>query len=795
MTTTLLALAGSLVLVILIIVFWKIVQRPFQVITVFLRYLWLLFPSFIFLLISSICFWTLLQGKDLLIASLESKWGTSVMLWAVVFWVITIWYSSRMLVYKRDSLYYCGREFFKNVEPSGFWNKLYYRSSEKIGFHLPRLLGYLGFAIVFIGYLQLPIHEHPISSTTGRWLVLAFFGLYIVLSWVLEQVGKRLEYQQRRKTLLTIYWVSLVVLILLSLKPLVLPPHYVGYRSTINYSAYRSNVTVILILLLLIQHLYLFLVVTRRLVIDTESKADQKKSGEEYAYFLWGLIRIYKSERIFFLVFNAISFLAFIIYFSGVVSIKAAIGIGSLNFAILAFGILVGFFQLVSVLSINSRINLHIIFFLLVIIFGYSREPHYARLIAKSETNKSKVRPDLKTYFNTWLQLHKDKIAAKQEYPVFFVLADGGASRSGYWVASVLGMLRDSTEGKFDDHLFALSGASGGSVGNGAYFALLHNKYNSGSYAAAGQDFLRHDFLSFTLARMLGPDFFRPMLPIDLRTMNDRAGALEEVMEKGPGDSTFLKNKFAEPFYSFVPDSNNRLPILCINVTRMQDGRPGVISNIQIEDRDNTFGKRVDVLKLLSNDADMRLSTAVVMGARFPYVSPAGRIDRLSSDSAANYFVDGGYFDNSGAGVVHEMIIGLSEITRRWNVGDSVGKALANKLRYYVIHITNSPSGSPRLEKVHPIKNDLLAPITTIAGAYGSQTDVNDSRVRKYLELTYAPDRSHYQIANLYNNINPDTLSFPMNWTISNYFQFKMEKQLHNPRIIDLVRWVKWKVR
>ena len=188
MTTTLLALAGVLVIAILVAIFWKTVQRPFQVITVFLRYLWLLFPSFVFIFLASICFWTLLQGKDLLIASLESKWGTSVMLWAVVFWVITIWYSSRMLVYKRDSLFYCGREYFKNVEPPGFWNRLYHQSSEKIGFHLPRILGYLGFAIVLMGYLQLPILEHPISKVTARWFVLGFFALYILLAWLLSLI-------------------------------------------------------------------------------------------------------------------------------------------------------------------------------------------------------------------------------------------------------------------------------------------------------------------------------------------------------------------------------------------------------------------------------------------------------------------------------------------------------------------------------------------------------------------------------------------------------------------------------
>lgn len=792
--TTVIATTILIVVVVLIIVFWKWVQRPFQVLTVFLRYLWLLFPSFLFLLVSAVCFWKLLQGRDLLIASLEGKWGASVILWAVVFWVITTWYSSRMLVYKRDSLFKTGREFFNFTEPDGVFNQIYFRCSEWIGFNLPRLLGYMGFAIVIIGYLQLPIHASPLKGKGSLLLLTGFIVAYLLLSWLIAKWARRLVHQQRKKLLITIYWLSFALLVLVTIKPLFFPPADVGYGESINFEAYRRNARLLVLLLIILQQLYLFLVVTRRMVIEDETVIKKGIGGDDSVTFLWGLIRISESEKMFFIVFNIISAVAVILYFMGVFSIKWAVLFGSLNFAILAFGILVGFFQLVSLLSIKNRINFHIIFLLLVIIFGYGREPHYARLVAKSEKNKSKVRPDLKTYFSSWIQLHRDSIAAKKEYPIFFVLADGGASRSGYWVASVLGMLHDSTRGKFDEHLFALSGASGGSVGNGAYFSLLANKYKGGSYATAGQDFLKHDFLSFTLARMLGPDFFRPLLPIDLRQMNDRAGALEQVMEMGANDTTFLQHKFAQSFYSFVPDSNNKLPILCINTTRMQDGRPGVISNFQLDDATNTFGKRLDVLNLLAKDTDIRLSTAIVMGARFPYVSPAGRIDKLGNDSIANYFVDGGYFDNSGAGVVHEMIIGLYELIRRWNVGDSVGKGLVNKLSFYVIHITNSPSGSPRLEKVHPIKNDLLAPITTLAGAYGAQTDVNDSRLKKYLQLTYAPDNSHYQVAELYNHISQDTLNFPMNWTISSFFQSKMQNQLRDPKIGQLVQWVRGKV-
>ena len=350
-----------------------------------------------------------------------------------------------------------------------------------------------------------------------------------------------------------------------------------------------------------------------------------------------------------------------------------------------------------------------------MIIFASNRESHYARLTKKETVNISKERPDLRTYFLNWAQHNKDEIMKKDTFSLLFVLADGGASRSGYWAASVLGKFHDETNGKFDEHLFCLSGASGGSVGNGTYFALLYNKGLHGTnFKKDGQEFLKHDFLSYTLARMLGPDFFRPILPFNLKNMSDRAGAMEKSMEKGIEDSVFLAKKFAVQFSALTPDTINSLPVLCINTTRMQDGRPGVISNIKIEN--GAFGKRIDVIGLLKKDTDIRLSTAVIMGARFPYLSPAGRINHYGTDTSINYFVDGGYFDNSGAGVVHEMIVGIQEIIKELVKKDTAYNYL-KKLDFHVIHITNSPVSADILNRVNPLRNDLMAPISTLVGS------------------------------------------------------------------------------
>jgi hypothetical protein len=213
----------------------------------------------------------------------------------------------------------------------------------------------------------------------------------------------------------------------------------------------------------------------------------------------------------------------------------------------------------------------------------------------------------------------------------------------------------------------------------------------------------------------------------------------------------------------------------------MQDGTPGVVSNILIDSA--IFGKRIDILGLLQAGEDMRLSTAVVLGARFPYVSPAGRIH----DS---YFVDGGYFDNSGAGVVHEMILRLNQWVRDSSsyYPQLQNLQLPKKLRWYVIHITNSSREPAALHKVHPLVNDLLAPMQTLIGSYGTQTVVNNLRLINYLH-EINKDTTYFPISLYAKN---DSNAYAMNWAISDTTLRKMNDRLyHYPRLDSLIRWIR----
>jgi hypothetical protein len=758
---------------------WRFFRSPLQAFTIFLRTIWLIFPAAFFVVATYCCFWELSQGKDVLISMLEKKWVGGIVLLALIFWVLVTWYSSRIIIYRKKQLY--------------LDNKRY----EQIVFHTPRLLGFMGFSIVWVALLRLPrlphlgfnfrLHE----GLDLLWLAISV-GVYIVLyrlfkrlrnNWLLKEAAGSTEATLRlQKTKFRYLYITAgcLTLCLLALNTLV------------------ADAWLLLVSIILVQVIYLFIVVTRRgpsfqrakqsinalyqmqLPQDHGSiqqwQANEAAEGNTFRLGLWERVlynaNIPVQEKSFFIIYNCIAALSLIFYFLTIVNYPFSVKLGSFATVLLAFGVLTGFFGMISFISVALRINLHIIGFIAILVFGKVSEPHWVTLVNNpSPRHAFADRPDLRSYFANWAAKRRADIE-KGAYPMFFVLADGGASRSGYWTAATLSKLEDTTGGRFSDHLFCLSGASGGSVGNGTFFALLQQKDSlrraRHPFTHNACAYLQSDFLTYTLARMLGPDFMRPLigsLPVD-----DRAAALEQALERGEGGGDQVSQSFARPFSAYIPTPSNDLPILCINVTRMQDGRPSVITNIRPDAR--TFNQRVDILQRLPNDKDMKLSTAVVMGARFPYISPAGCID-------SSYYVDGGYFDNSGGGFVHEMIIELRKV-----IDDSVRRNpnhYYKNLRLCVVHSQNGGTGQKLLQKIHPIWNDLGSPVLTMLGAFGTQTSVNDLRLKNYMDDLYAGtgERGYFSI-NLYSNHKPGE-EYPMNWAISKYYIQKMDSLLVKP--------------
>jgi predicted acylesterase/phospholipase RssA len=735
--------------------------------------LWLFFPPILFLLLAYFLFWHLPQGKDLIVISLQNARLSPLIfpcfILALIFWAYVTWYSTRIV-----------------ARANHFENPNDHNIATVFRVHTPRILAFTCITIVFLALFQLdnPAYRRwQIPSTGCHLLLLLSFSWYFILwkfwNWYLEQKNKAkkdwLAFLEKARLINNS---TLIVAIL-------------GVMTIRNFWG------LVVFLIVLQIGLVLLLILRREL---TEAKGETvnyvslKRKVSDVTVLssirkkLIFIVRCDDDDK-YFLTFNIISILALIVYISAISSVRVSVTIGSFPFVLLAFGVLLGFGNFITLVSVFARFNFHLVIFLFALLIGNWIDPHGAAVVAKkNEQSYFQKRQNLREYFLGWLNDSSRKQAilradstTKNKYPAYFVLANGGASRSGYWTASILAGFEDHTNGRFSNHLFCLSGASGGSVGTATFFSLLRaknelKKQKDTTFATATTEFLESDFLTFTIAHLLGPDIFRNIVPINF--VNDRASALACAMEQASGKNSFMYNRFADGFSNFITqknDSGYHLPVICINTTRMQDSRPGVISNINISEDAPLFNYRVDVLGLLNEKEDLKLSTAVVLGASFPYISPAGRINSLKTDAGAHYFVDGGYFDNSGAGVVNEMLIAMNSMLNDKN--DPAFAPFRDKIEFHVIHISNTEPKKLSFVQINPIANDLLAPLRTLLGSYGTHTTINDQRLKNFLFGIYQND-GHYLNIDLYRG-NPK-IRYSMNWVISRSQLDSMTSNLHS---------------
>ncbi len=746
------------------------------------------------------------QGKDLIIAFTENQSHTILSLnytriiffIAIGFWAYVSWYSSRIISYIKKS-----KEEDKVQEIAGIdrpeaeivfdTHKNYFELTQDFLNEFPRLIGNACFLVIELAVLQSPLRYHPLSSTGA---VVIFVIALILLRYLNKWITRSQADKPSFRKLFNILSIALVVFIII-----------------ISFPPVKASIWVLFILLILFHAVFLIYINLRRVRMEIKAntvraklKVEQLQGNRRSLLLkLMDYFCVPRKESGYFKWFLSIGTCGIIFYMLAINLLGFARGIGPFPFIILAFGVLLGFGNIVTAFSVRYNVNFHFILFLLAFAIGPLGETHRVRTFhPQSNDNNYAHRPELKTYLQDWLnQRNVLADSSADGYDIYFVMANGGASRSGYWTASVLGKIEDSTllhnpSDRFSDHVFCLSGTSGGGVGVAAFFGLLRDKEQKLKpiFSSSAKDFLKQDYFTYTFARMLGPDYFNYIFHVS--TVSDRGAALEQSFEisstKNP--DTLYRVPFYDTlshFPALQPNGKIYLPILFINTTRMQDGNPGVVTNLRLDS--STFNNRVDVLKLLKPNNDITLSSGAILGARFPYLSPAGRI-------ANNYFVDGGYFDNSGAGVVQEMIRGILNIAQDDSACNSTLCKQIRRLHFKILHITNSPVNldSTNIKKVPSFKNDLLAPILTIVGAYDMQTTVNDSRLINFINdiNNYSGNKADYLQIPLYKDSiewKQDSLyerfekkgepSYAMNWFMSDTTLNRIDKRLRNHEKLD----------
>lgn len=314
--------------------------------------------------------------------------------------------------------------------------------------------------------------------------------------------------------------------------------------------------------------------------------------------------------------------------------------------------------------------------------------------------------------FLRWYASRKDRdyYAEKDEpYPVFVVAAAGGGAYAAHYAATFLARMQDACP-NFAQHVFAVSGVSGGSVGASLFAALAKHKAHNREHVECNfapadryfekrtQKFFEQDFLSPVIAAGLFPDFVQRFLPFPVASF-DRSRALDasleaawDAMAEDAGeedlDLVVAANPFEGPFLDlWTPERDDEaVPALILNTTEVANGYRIVMSPITTGVTASKQWSKIARLHPLlppsdtpGMQADIKLSTAAGMSARFPWILPAASVE-TGPDRKRMRLVDGGYVESSGVDVARQLVKALKVAADRTK--DTAGEI---KTKLYLI--------------------------------------------------------------------------------------------------------------
>ena len=414
-------------------------------------------------------------------------------------------------------------------------------------------------------------------------------------------------------------------------------------------------------------------------------------------------------------------------------------------------------FTLLIRISLWKKINfvLLIVAAGLIISVSVPNDYHDVKLISQSSRPGP---PKLEDYFKGWLLQRRAEIESSDSFPVFLVNTYGGGIRAAAFTNMVFSYLDSCMIANRRDHkgfehfVFAVSGASGGTVGAALQCAYRaqHLDGSSNAYALDSfQRFYRHDFLTPVLSNMLGADAWSSVSSFHL--WRDRS-EIQENIWAGFGRQE-LHLDLGQEFDALWDTSAHNparyeVPLLFSNTLNIDDGLKGICAPVTLmpDDFPATIFIRSELdainavhWKQKESGQSLSLITGAFLSARFPIISPSGKLGGRYN------FMDGGCRDNSGASTSEDIFVALARSacrTKSSGPADSVFYSLLKKVRFHFISITNSPYYNPDTRQKVSNHFELISPLVGIvnSGIYGNARIADNT-----LQYRYSPDTIQFQ--------------------------------------------------
>ncbi len=400
--------------------------------------------------------------------------------------------------------------------------------------------------------------------------------------------------------------------------------------------------------------------------------------------------------------------------------------------------------------------------------------------------NSEAAGPALSESFRDWLRARPDAAAYADRagYPVFIIAVEGGGIYAAAAAALFLAELADSNPA-FSQHVFAISGVSGGAIGASVFRALDRAMLGTGGAGAdrvgsAGDNTSSNGCtqsdeptaaaetsyrLSPIVSEVMQSDHLSPVIGA---LFPDLIGAL------GTGRPQVLGASFRSSVHSRNPEAARELdkcfvehwsatslaPALILNATWAETGFRVAFAPFRLHGDDDSLYAFSD--KNMPDLRHMTIIEAAVVSARFPGILPPFSVAMQGVNNELRWnFVDGGYADSTGASTALALYRALKP------------EAVANHADLRIILLTSSdpqPDLNPKRVSITGTEfRDTLAPIAAVMKV---REGLGNQAVARVCEEFHMNRNCRRQSSGLNSplkivGINDELYGLPLGWKLS----------------------------
>lgn len=674
------------------------------------------------------------QAQELLLHLADSQWQPPLFYAILLSLALVCWYWARFMYLQNIKIV-----TFKELFTAEYKAHLVHDNPNVVHVRgmLPKLMGLIVLLIPPVFILKLYLSNISVQS---EMLVIIATGFMIwILAIIIYAFAKVSFYQAIKDWLMARKWVILGIIVLL-----------LGITTFLLFFVANMNSP------RKIPILYLSGIVTAIVYFLITSIEVEKLVS-------FNLLK--KTNRISSLIFINVILISSLFILFNIFPIKSNINGMTILLAGLTFYSLIGGFMII--LGGKKKIPFLTLLIIIGVTISWKFTPkhglHDVRLTEGKSVYEVDKRLEINEYIAKWFDAKADLIqkykTAGKKFPIVFISSEGGGSRAALWTLLVHDQL-EHTVANYYDHIFSMSGASGGNTGNSFYLAFqeIRDPSNPMDIGNLAQNIFKTDFVSSDVGLLFGRDAWQSVFCSSW--FDDRSELLQQKWEYAFGranaeDYTEKINPLKREFLSFwyKPGQPNmkeaiqfKHPLFLLSTTHVQSGDHATLAAVKIE---NFIPQNMDLLDQVYANHQKRsipLSSGALMNARFPIVNPSGRIDGVGN------FIDAGYYDNFGASETRAAVNAvIAYISRNLNKDDFevVHFAFRNGVpnikenRYTAVRVNKKDCRCHKCYTMEPYKtykpaNEAIVPVLGLSGAAFAHPN------RELAEIEFIADKAFY---------------------------------------------------